>query len=131
MIYIVEDDESLQELYTMFLTKMGHRIVGQSFNGEDALVDLYFNFEGRRPDILIIDYHMPVKNGLELLEDLNDLDWINKTKILFISSASQSEINSQDRGIAKYVTKPFKFTNLGYVINELMEASLTELEHYA
>ncbi len=129
-IYIVEDDENLQELYTMFLTKMGHRIVGQSFNGEEALVDLYFNFEGKRPDILIVDYHMPVKNGLELLEDLNDLDWINKTKILFISSASQFEINAHDRGIAEHVTKPFKFSNLGYVINKIMETSLAELEQY-
>jgi len=130
-IYIVEDDKNLQELYVMFLSKMGHKIVGQSFNGEEALVDLYFNFEKNRPDILILDYHMPVKNGLELLEDLYDLNWINETKILFISSAIQFEINAYGRGIDKYVMKPFKFSSLGYVINEIMETNLTKLEHYA
>ncbi len=120
-IYIVEDDENLQELYIMYLTKMGHRIVGQSFNGEEALIDLYFNFKDKKPDILILDYHMPMKNGLELLEDLYDLDWINRTKIIFISSTSQSEINAYEKGISKYVTKPFRFSSLGYVINEVME----------
>ncbi|MCG3225139.1 MAG: response regulator, partial [Candidatus Heimdallarchaeota archaeon] len=108
-----------------------HRIVGQSFDGEEALIDLYFNFEGRKPDILIVDYHMPVKNGLELLEDLNDLNWITKIKILFISSAHQSEINAYEKGIAKYITKPFKFSSLGYFIKEIMDTNLTCLEQCA
>ncbi len=127
-IYIVEDDKNLQELYTMFLTKMGHRIVGQSFNGEEALIDLYLNFERKKPEILIVDYHMPVKNGLELIADLYELDWINETKILFISSANQSEINAHETSITKYVTKPFKFSNLGGVINEIMRTNLAGLE---
>ena len=127
-IYIVEDDKNLQELYTMFLTKMGHRIVGQSFNGEEALVDLYLNFERKKPEILIVDHHMPVKSGLELIADLYELDWINETKILFISSANQSEINAYETGIAKYVTKPFIFSSLGCLINEIMRTNLLGLE---
>ncbi|MHA1417819.1 MAG: response regulator [Candidatus Heimdallarchaeaceae archaeon] len=119
-IYIVEDDENLQELYTLFLTKMGHRIVGQSFNGEEALIDLYFNFKDSRPDILILDYHMPVKNGLELLEDLHELEWINKTKVLFITAADPEVIKSFQRPITKHVSKPFKFGCLKQLINEVM-----------
>jgi DNA-binding response OmpR family regulator len=127
-IYIVEDDKNIQELYTMFLTRMGHKIVGKSFNGEEALIDLYLNFERKKPEILIVDYHMPVKNGLELIADLYELDWIDETKILFISSASQSEINTYETGITKFVTKPFNFSCLGGVINEIMRKNLAGLE---
>ncbi|MBY8999633.1 MAG: response regulator [Candidatus Heimdallarchaeota archaeon] len=130
-IYIVEDDENLQELYTLFLTKMGHRIVGQSFNGEEALIDLYFNFSNNRPDILILDYHMPIKNGLELLEDLTKLEWINKTKILFISATNPAEINSYQIPITKHVSKPFKFGSLSQLINEAMNQDQMEINQQA
>ena len=119
-IYIVEDDENLQELYTLFLTRMGHTIVGQSFDGEEALIDLFCNFVNKRPDLLILDYHMPKKNGLELLENLYEMDWINETKVLLISSADFSEMKNYEIPIAKHITKPFKFGNLELLISEVM-----------
>jgi len=130
-IYIVEDDENLQELYTLFLTKMGHRIVGQSFNGEDALIDLYCNFNNNKPDLLILDYNMPLKNGLELLEDLTELEWINKTKILFISATNPAEINNFQIPITKYITKPFRFGSLKQLISEVMKKGQTEINQHA
>ncbi|MCG3222316.1 MAG: response regulator, partial [Candidatus Heimdallarchaeota archaeon] len=69
-VYVIEDDKVLQELYVMYLSRMGHEIIGQSYNGIEALVDLYFNFRENPPDIIILDYTMPGKNGLELLHDL-------------------------------------------------------------
>ena len=32
-VYVIEDDRLVQDLYVMYLSRMGHEIIGQSYNG--------------------------------------------------------------------------------------------------
>ncbi len=119
-IYLVEDDEVLQQLYQLYLSKMGHRIVGQSTNGIEALIDLYFNHRNNPPDILILDYKLPGKNGLELLEDLHKLDAIKQTKILFVTGMDNLQLQAFKLGVSKYIQKPLSFNILNQTISEIV-----------
>lgn len=118
-VYVIEDDKVLQELYVMYLSRMGHEIIGQSYNGIEALVDLYFNFRENPPDIIILDYTMPGKNGLELLHDLQELDYVKKTKVLFITGFANLQYPALEMGVSKFVQKPFDFNTLSQSIEEL------------
>jgi YesN/AraC family two-component response regulator len=62
-IFIVDDDQSLQRLYGLILKEAGFNIIGTAINGKVA-VEEYKNFEGK-PDIILMDYRMPIKNGLD------------------------------------------------------------------
>ena len=119
-VYIVEDDEDLQVLYKLYLSKMGHEIVGNSYDGEEALIDLFCNYNVDPPDIIILDHNMPKKTGLELLEDLQELDYNQKTKILLITATSNLQHRAKELGVSKYIMKPIKLRNLDKTIREVI-----------
>ena len=118
-IYVIEDDRVLQELYAMYLSRMGHEIIGQSYNGIEALVDLYFNHRENPPDIIILDYTMPGKNGLELFHDLQKLDYVKQTKVLFVTGFAHLQFPAREMGISGFVQKPFDYEILRQSIMEL------------
>ena len=119
-VYIIEDEKLLQDLYVMYLSRMGHEIIGQSYNGLDALVDLYLNHRMNPPDLIILDYKMPGKNGLELLHDLQELDYIKNTKVLFITGLTNLRFEALKMGVSKFVQKPFNYELLNQSIKEII-----------
>lgn len=118
-VYIVEDDRLVQDLYLMYLSRMGHEIIGQSFNGIEALVDLFFNHKENPPDLIILDYTMPGKNGLELLRDLQKLNYVKNIKVLFITGYAHLQNPALEMGVSKFVQKPFDYEILSQSIKEL------------
>jgi two-component system chemotaxis response regulator CheY len=81
-IFIVEDDKSIQILYKKFLDLYGFLIIGTANNGEEA-VEMYRNFPNK-PDIILMDHRMPVKDGLEATKEIMDLN--GNTTIIFASA---------------------------------------------
>jgi len=67
-ILIVEDDIFLVELYRMVLEHAGFEIVGSATNGAIALD--WIDKNHIKPDIVLMDYRMPVKNGLETAKEI-------------------------------------------------------------
>ncbi len=118
-VYIIEDDRLVQELYVMYVSRMGHEIIGQSFNGIEALVDLYFNHKENPPDLIILDYSMPGKNGLEVLHDLQKLNYIKNTKVLLVTGFTHLQHSALEMGVSKFVQKPFDYEILSQSIQEL------------
>ncbi len=118
-VYIVEDDRIVQDLYVMYLTRMGHEILGQSYNGLEALVDLYLNHRENPPDLIILDYTMPGKNGLELLQDLQELNYVKNIKVLFITGFAHLQHPALEMGASKFVQKPFDYEIFSQSIKEL------------
>jgi len=66
-ILLVEDDKNIRTLLREFLVRNGYEILEAS-NGEEAL-DLY-EMEKEKPDLVIIDYLLPSKNGLQVINEL-------------------------------------------------------------
>ncbi|MCE7749548.1 MAG: response regulator [Candidatus Heimdallarchaeota archaeon] len=118
-VYVIEDDRLVQDLYVMYLSRMGHEIIGQSYNGIEALVDLYLNHRENPPDIIILDYTMPGKNGLELLHDLQELNYVKNIKVLFITGFAHLRHPALELGVSKFVQKPFDYEILSQSIKEL------------
>jgi DNA-binding response OmpR family regulator len=119
-IYIVEDDENLQELYKMFLSMDGHEVVGQTQNGYEAFIDLYFNYQDNPPEILILDYNLPGKDGLEVLDDLMKLKKLNSTLVLFITGNQKIKLEALRKGATRFVPKPCDFKQLGGIVKEML-----------
>ncbi len=127
-VYIVEDDDDLQEIYKMFLSRMGHEIIGQVADGDEALIDLYFNHKELPPDILIMDNNLTGKTGLNLLEDLKKLKSLNKTQVLFITGSSEIRYDALNLGVSRFIQKPFNFNLLGRIITDVMRENSIKLQ---
>ncbi len=81
-ILIVEDDHLLIESYKLLLEGYGFEIVGVASSGQMA-IDKFKSFL-RKPDLILMDYRMPVKNGIETTEEILNIN--HNTKVIFITS---------------------------------------------
>ena len=81
-IFIVEDDLSLQLLYKKILVLNGFEVIATANNGEEA-ISMYKSFL-EKPDIILMDHRMPIKNGIEALREILQLD--NHSRIIFASA---------------------------------------------
>jgi CheY-like chemotaxis protein len=62
-ILIVEDNESLNNVYNLILTKAGYK-VKTAFNGIEALKAV----KQKMPDLILLDMLMPQMGGLSFLK---------------------------------------------------------------
>lgn len=62
-VFIVEDEEMIQELYRDILEMRDYKVTGTAFTGEEAIEK--FNAFKTKPDLIIMDHRMPGMGGLD------------------------------------------------------------------
>ena len=116
-IFIVDDDQSLQRLYTLILKEAGFEIIDTAFNGKIA-VEKFNNLE-EKPDIVLMDHRMPVKNGLDAMAEILQIN--NHTKIIFASADMSIKQKAIARGACAFLDKPFDLRKLLAIIQKICE----------
>lgn len=66
-VLIADDTDLYRAMLYDILTKGGYKVVGQAVNGAEA-VAMAFEL---RPDIIVLDIIMPVKNGIEAAREIS------------------------------------------------------------
>ncbi|WP_240373986.1 response regulator transcription factor [Bacillus piscicola] len=100
-ILVVEDDEDIQRLITLYLQKDYDVIT--SANGIEALQLV----EEHSPHLVILDILLPGMNGFEVCQKLREED--KNTPVLCVSAKREADdkICGLERGADDYLTKPF------------------------
>lgn len=115
-IYIVDDDSTLVDALSELLTDEGYRAEG-FIDAREALVRLH---QGSRPDLLLLDYMMPLMTGAEFIAEL-DRERIDLDVVLFTGmQPSAIEPHSRVRTILR---KPFDLDQLLSSIARLARAA--------
>ena len=120
IILIVEDDIALSRLYKLILETEDFQII-QANNGKEA-VDL-FKSQLHKPDLILMDHRMPIKNGIEASKEILEIE--KKTKIIFLSADATVESDTISLGVKRFVKKPFLTKELIHEIVEVL--SLQEI----
>jgi len=62
-----------------------------------------------KPDLIILDYNMPVMDGVAMLRQMRENPELKRTPVIMLTADASSEIiNTVARvGVRDYVTKPF------------------------
>ncbi len=121
-IFIVDDDQSLQRLYALILKEAGFEILDTAINGNDA-VDKYRNFK-IKPDIILMDHRMPIKNGLAAMIEILKLN--KNEKIIFASADITVKKEALSIGACAFLDKPFKMHELLTVIQHIVKELIIE-----
>jgi len=112
---IVDDSDSSRKHLRQVITEMGHVVVGEGHDGEEA-VALYSSL---RPDAVIMDVIMPKLNGIEALQAIRAID-SNASVVMTCSLRScETAFMSQRCGAMYFLTKPFQDAALANVIRKL------------
>lgn len=109
LIYIIEDDEDINELLTYNFRKEGFDV--RSFpNGKLAFEHL----KEERPDVVVLDLMMPEIDGLEFCKLVrSDKEFENIPLIMLTAKSTEiDKIVGLELGADDYVTKPFSFREL-------------------
>ena len=119
-IFIVDDDESLQRLYELILREAGFEIIETAINGKEA-IEKYNKLE-IKPDIILMDHRMPIKNGLDSMVEI--LKTHNNAKIIFASADNSVKEKAKSLGACAFLDKPFKMQELlntiHFIVKELI-----------
>jgi len=108
-VFIIEDDEDINELLSYNLRKEGFRVYS-FLNSGDALKKL----KDIQPDIIILDIMLPDIDGFEVCKKLKSDDRFKDIPIIMLT-ARDTEIDKVvglELGADDYVTKPFSFREL-------------------
>ena len=116
-IFIIDDDRDILNLYSKIFELNGFHVVGMASNGVEALNMLKDSIP--KPDIIIIDYYMPIINGIETAQRILEID--NSFRIIMISADSSIEGTAILNGITEFYKKPFEFKTLCSRIKQLIQ----------
>ena len=103
-IMIVDDEEMLHDLYGKLLELKGYQVVASAFNGVEA-VDMFRDME-ERPDLVLMDHRMPVKNGLEAMREILEIDL--DAQVVFLTADAAVAEHAIAAGAADVLLKPFR-----------------------
>ena len=104
-IFVIEDEESISKLITLYLTKEGMQPYS-FFNAEDALKELK---DGKKPNLIILDLNLPGMSGFDFLEELQKFYNKDAPSVMILSARDTDEdiIKGLGYGADEFVTKPF------------------------
>lgn len=109
-ILIAEDDPSFRRLLEEKLIAWGYEVIATG-NGSDALQALQ---SGDPPRLAVLDWMMPVMDGLEVCRRVRETIREPYTYILLLTSQQSEEdlVAGMEAGADDYITKPFKHSEL-------------------
>jgi two-component system chemotaxis response regulator CheY len=116
-IMIVDDEVELLSMFKEMLELFGHDVVATEPNGLEA-VRVYNELE-EKPDLIILDHRMPVRNGLETAQEILSMN--PDEKIIFISADQSVRKSAMDIGVLKFLEKPVSLQILKDTIQEVLK----------
>lgn len=112
-ILVIDDDKGLREIIRMTLVP---RCEVKTAASVDEGLKI---FESLHPDIVIIDYQMPIKNGIQGIREIREID--PEVPVILLTAFADIDMarEAMDLGVTEYMTKPFNVTDLKQTIEQI------------
>lgn len=111
-LHIIEDDNSLREIYSTLFSVAGHQVKASS-NGLDAISEI----ADFKPDAVLLDIMMPEMDGYAFLDALMNNTSLSPVIIVCSNLSDRTDIDrAMTRGADYYLRKS------DYVGNQLVDA---------
>ncbi|MGH1462454.1 MAG: response regulator [Neptuniibacter sp.] len=126
IVMIVEDMQAMRMMIKTSLKHMGFKNFAECTNGYEASKRLKL----MHVDLIVCDFDMPEKNGLEFLQEVRASERNNNTPFIMLTANSSANLIHQciSAGVDSYMVKPFQPLALCKKINNML---LTPLEDIA
>ena len=101
---LVDDSRVIRKVAHRIIAGLGYQVI-EAENGEEALA----RCKAAMPDLILLDWEMPVMSGVEFVAALRRIDGGVAPKVVFCTSKTETPDIYQGIGAGadEYVTKPF------------------------
>ncbi|CAM3059351.1 response regulator transcription factor [Filibacter tadaridae] len=101
-LLVVDDEERIRRLLTMYLTREGYE-VDEAVDGAEALEMVLTN----QYDCILLDQMMPEVDGLEVLQQLREKKMLIPIIMLTAKGEEADRVTGFESGADDYIVKPF------------------------
>ena len=118
-VLIVDDSSMVQERLLLMLSEQdGIHIVGQAQNGIDALKLI----KDQKPHTVILDIRMPGGNGIDVLQNIKQIN--PNIKVIMFTNYPYSQYRTKclKSGADYFLDKSAEFNKIPEIINHLAKA---------
>jgi two-component system, NtrC family, response regulator AtoC len=127
-ILVADDDADIRDILRDTLNTLGARVVTAE-DGRECLDRIAQD----APDVLLLDIEMPIKSGLQVLQELRQCG--NETTVIMITAYGTIEraVQAMKHGAYDFITKPFDLDHISLVVEKALEREKLKrgLEHFA
>ena len=107
-IALVEDDENLRFLVAERLQSEGYKVL-EANNGVDAEKIILQEL----PEIVLLDWMLPGKQGSEVCTSIRDKGFTNQVIMMTAKGQDIDKIEAYKFGVSDYINKPFNMDVFG------------------
>lgn len=116
-VLLVEDELNIIEAIRFLLTREGWQVEAHS-DGATALDAIHTV----QPDLVVLDYMLPGRSGLDILTDLRAKPEYASLPVLMLSAKGQKRDREQAEkaGVSRFMTKPFSNSEVLTAVRDLI-----------
>ena len=104
MIYIVEDDQNIQEIELFALKNSGYQAVGF-----ETAREFYKALDTKLPELILLDIMLPDDDGIAMLRRLRARADTQRIPVILVTAKASEidKVKGLDAGADDYIAKPF------------------------
>lgn len=117
---VIDDSSSTRSILKRYLREMNYEVL-EAGNGREALQRCQ---EAQSIDIALVDWNMPVMNGIDFVRALRAQKEYDQVKLMMVTTENDTAriVEALDAGANEFVMKPFTLE----VLQEKMALMLNE-----
>lgn len=120
-ILVVEDDQDVHNIVRNYLLSEQHQ-VDSAVNGKDGSTLVH----GGRYELIILDWQLPDKSGIDILKELRTKGIQTPVLMLTGKGTQDAKTIGLDSGADDYITKPFFLKEFGARVRALLRRPVLE-----
>ena len=113
-VLLIDDDVDVLRSVGKYLEQLGYE-VARELTGEAGLS----SYERLRPDVVVLDLHLPGMDGMEVLERLRELDAL--VVLLTGTGDVETAVEAMQAGAENFLTKPVLLDHLAAVTSRVID----------
>lgn len=121
-IFLVDDDSDDADVFIEAINSLDKNISCLAETNPVKALEFLQNTE-ILPDLIFLDYNMPVMNGNEFIEKIRAVKELQPIPVIMYSSYSENAVQqlSISHQTGRYITKPNSFKELAAVLKGILE----------
>jgi DNA-binding NtrC family response regulator len=125
-VLFADDEESLQDLMSMELPRMGHAVTVCP-DGKTAVREA----AARQYDCLIVDLDMPEMNGIEVIRQVKQRSPHTEAIVLTGKKSLETAVAAMRFGACDYLTKPCSWSEMRQILQTILDRRDAVRQFYA